>query len=65
MGYKEAICDFTETEDCEPESVAKSPVVKELAKTYGKSVEQVARDINRGWLASYRSPGSKKLSLLD
>jgi hypothetical protein len=52
--YLAAIAAFTEDEDCSPvDAVAQNSRCLEIAARFGKTPEQVAKDINREYLASY------------
>lgn len=51
----DAIEAFAEWEDCSPVgAVAENPRCLEIALRFGKTTEQVALDINRCYLRSYR-----------
>jgi hypothetical protein len=63
--YKTEIRDFMEAGDCDPESVAASPVIPVLAEKYGKTVRQVALDINRLYTQSWKPLRSGQINLLD
>jgi hypothetical protein len=53
--YLIAVEDFTETEDCSPvELVPLNPRCIEIASQFNKTPDEVAADINRVYLDSYR-----------
>lgn len=52
--YNAAIADFAETQDCTPDAVIANPLCADIARRFDKTPEQVARDINRQYLASYQ-----------
>jgi len=53
--YLAAVTDFTETEDCSPvEAVPRNPRCIEIAEKFTKTPDEVAHDINRVYLDSYR-----------
>jgi hypothetical protein len=61
-----AIEEFAETEDCSPvELVASHPAVKEIASRFGKTPDEVSKDINKLYLESYKLLRRKRLHLLD
>jgi hypothetical protein len=54
--YQADIADFAENEDCTPiEDVVKNPRCIEIAQRFGKTPEEVSRDINRHYIKSYRT----------
>jgi hypothetical protein len=64
--YREAIDDFAENNECWPhESVLANPACQAIAKRFRKTVDQVALDINRHYLDSYRKPEGSVFNLLD
>jgi len=63
--YAAAVKDFGKTEDCSPEAVITNPRCLEIARRFDKTTEQVALDINRQYIASYRMPRSRMLHLVD
>jgi len=63
--YLEAIEEFAEQEDCCPiENVVRNPTVAAIATRFSRTPEEVARDINRIYLDSFKPVGSR-LNLLD
>jgi len=53
--YLIAVADFTETEDCTPvELVAAHRRCRQIARQFSKTPDEVANDINRVYLDSYR-----------
>lgn len=53
--YRAAVADFTENEDCSPvEAVPLNPRCIEIARQFNKTPQEVAKDINRAYLDSYR-----------
>jgi len=49
-----AVADFAENEDCSPvEAVPLNPRCIEIARQFNKTPEEVAKVINRVYLASY------------
>jgi hypothetical protein len=53
--YFTALADFTETEDCSPvEAVPRNPRCIEIAERFNKTPDEVAHDINRVYLDSYK-----------
>jgi hypothetical protein len=64
--YLAAIEEFAETEDCSPvELVASHPAVKEIASRFGKTPDEVSKDINRLYLESYKPLRGEWNHLLD
>ena len=64
--YLAAIEEFAETGECSPvELVAGLPSVKDIAGRFGKTPGEVAKDINRVYLESYKPVRGKMLDLLD
>lgn len=54
--YSAAVADFAENEDCSPvETVPLNPRCIEIAAQFGMTPQDVARDINRVYLDSYRA----------
>jgi hypothetical protein len=57
--YRAALADFAETEDCSPvETLALNPRCIEIARQHGKTPEEVAADINRVYIDSYKPVGA-------
>jgi hypothetical protein len=55
--YLAAIKEFAETEDCWPvELVASHPSMEEIASQFGKTLDQVLKDINRMYVESCDRP---------
>lgn len=53
--YLAAVADFTENEDCASvETVPLNPRCIEIARRFNKTPDEVAKDINRVYLDSYR-----------
>jgi hypothetical protein len=54
--YQAQIDAFAEGEDCSPvEEVVKNPRCIEIAQRFGKTPDEVSKDINRRYIESYRS----------
>jgi hypothetical protein len=65
VGYVEALERFSELEDSYPEeAVLRNPAVFFIAKTFGKTLDKVAADINRRYLKSYRRSRCRIFNLL-
>jgi hypothetical protein len=55
LTYAAAVSMFAEFEDCSPiEAVALHKRCRQIARQFSKTPEQVAKDINRVYLDSYR-----------
>jgi hypothetical protein len=64
--YRASLERFTEKEECAPfEAVITNPITQHIAKRFNKTPEEVAHDINRIYLDSYRPLRSRALNLLD
>ena len=59
--YSDAISNFAENEDCSPvDAVAVNPRCIEIARWFKKTAEQVAADINRHYIDTYRPPARRE-----